>query len=137
MKVNGLDVNIGVEGVLVVENRASSVMSHVEPICKNVMIDILNRVLQGDDVPLACDLFLKSIFLPTQGSWIPVVDAESLLHRRTIRHILVEALRLRRYIMSPFRCLAKFCDGFLNIDHVSYKGSIRVCFHPRSGSVCA
>ena len=41
MKVNGLDVNIGVEGVLLVENRASSAMGHVEPICTNVMIDIL------------------------------------------------------------------------------------------------
>ena len=44
MKVNGLDVNIGV-GVLVGENRLSSVMSHVEPICKNVMIDILRCFL--------------------------------------------------------------------------------------------
>ena len=41
MKVNGFDVDIGVEGVLVEENRASSVMGHVEPISKNVMIDIL------------------------------------------------------------------------------------------------
>ena len=40
MKVTGFDVNTGVEGVLVAENRASSVMGHVEPICKNVMIDM-------------------------------------------------------------------------------------------------
>ena len=102
MKVNGFDVNIGVEGVLVVENRASSVMSHVEPIFKNVMIDILRCFLWRDDMSFACDLFLKSIFLPTSRSWIPVVDAESLLHRRTIRHIFVEAVCLRRCIVSPF-----------------------------------
>ena len=120
MKVHGLDVNIGVEGVLVVENRASSVVRHVEPICKNVTIDILRCFLQSDDMPLACDLFLKSIFLPTPGSWIPVVDAESLMHRRTIRHIFAEAVRLRRCNVSPFRGLAKFCNGFLNVDHASY-----------------
>ena len=45
-----------------------------------------------DDVPLACDLFLKSTFFSTSRSWIPVVDAESLLHRRTIRHVVVEAI---------------------------------------------
>ena len=45
MEVKGLDVNIGQECVLVVENRASSVMGHVEPICKDVMIDILSCFL--------------------------------------------------------------------------------------------
>ena len=45
MKVKRLDVNIGVESVLVVENGATSVMSHVEPICKNAMIDILRCLL--------------------------------------------------------------------------------------------
>ena len=45
MKVNGLDVNIGVELDLVEENRASSVVGHVEPICQNIMIDILNCFL--------------------------------------------------------------------------------------------
>ena len=120
MKVNGLDVNIGVESVLAVKKRASSVVSHVESFRKKVMIDILRCLLKCDDMPLACDLFLKYIFLPTLGSWIPNVDAESLLHRRTIRHILVEAVRLSRRNVSPFRGLAKFCTGFLNIHHVSY-----------------
>ena len=36
---------LGLEGVLVEENRASSVMSHVEPTCKNVMIDVLRCFL--------------------------------------------------------------------------------------------
>ena len=44
MKVDGLDIDVG-EGVLVEENRASSVMSHVERISKNVMIDILRCFL--------------------------------------------------------------------------------------------
>ena len=59
MKVTGFDVDIGVEGVLVEENRASSVMGHVEPTSKNVMVDILRCFLQSDDVPHACDLLLE------------------------------------------------------------------------------
>ena len=41
MKVTGFDVDIGEEGVLVEENRASSVMGHVEPTSEDVMVDIL------------------------------------------------------------------------------------------------
>ena len=62
MKVNGFDVDIGVEGVLVKENRASSVMGHVEPTSKNVLVDILRCFLQSGDVPPACDLLLEGIF---------------------------------------------------------------------------
>ena len=40
MKVDVLDVDVGVEGVLDEENRATCVMGHVEPTSKNVMIDI-------------------------------------------------------------------------------------------------
>ena len=80
MKVKRLDVDVGVEGVLVEENRATCVMGHMEPTRKNVMIDKFGRLLQGNDMPPACDLYLKSIFLRTSRSWILVVDAESLLH---------------------------------------------------------
>ena len=44
MKVNGVDINVGVKGVAV-ENRASSVMGLVEPITKNVMVDTLRCLL--------------------------------------------------------------------------------------------
>ena len=50
---------LGVEGVLVEENRETCVMSHVEPTGKKVM----------------------GIFLSATGPWVPVVDAEPLLHR--------------------------------------------------------
>ena len=56
MKVDELDIGVGVEGVLVEKNRASSVMGHVEPISKNVMVDVLRCFLQGNDMPPACDL---------------------------------------------------------------------------------
>ena len=34
MKVDGLDIDVGVEGVLVEENRAAYIMGHVEPTSK-------------------------------------------------------------------------------------------------------
>ena len=120
MKVKRLDFDLGIEGVLVEKHSASSVVGNVEPICQNIMIDILKCFLQCDDVPLACDLFLKSTFFSTSWSWIPFVDAESLLHRRTIRHVVVEAVLLRRCIVSPCGCLSKLCDGLFNIDHTSF-----------------
>ena len=45
MKINGFDVDIGLEGVNVEENRASSEMSHVKPACGNVMVDSLGCFL--------------------------------------------------------------------------------------------
>ena len=84
LQLNGLDVNIDVAAVLVVENRTSAVMGYVEPICKKVMIDILSCFLQRDDMPLACDLLVEGIFFSATGPWVPVVDAEPLLHRLTI-----------------------------------------------------
>ena len=111
MKVNRLDFDIRVEGVFVEEHRASSVVGQLEPICQNIMVNLFNCFLQCDDVPLACDLFLN---------------------RGTIRHVVVEAVLLRTCIVSPCGCLAKFCDGLLNIDLMSFQGNIRVCLYPRS-----
>ena len=72
---------LGVEGVLIEENRAACIMGHVEPTCKNVMIDIVGRLLQGNDMPPACNLFFEGIFFSASGPRVPVVDAESLLHQ--------------------------------------------------------
>ena len=92
---------LGVEGV-VEENLASSVMGTVEPTSKNVMVDILRCFLQSDDVPPACNLLLEGIFFSASGPWIPAVDTQPLLHKRTIGDTFVEAVSLRRIIMSPF-----------------------------------
>ena len=120
MEVNRLDFNIRVEGVFVEEHRASSVVGHVEPVREKLVVNIVNRLLQCDDVPLACELLLKSTFFSTSRSWIPVADAESFLHRRTIRHVVVEVILLRRCIVSSSGCFAEFCDGLLNINHMSF-----------------
>ena len=124
MKVHGFDVNIGVEGVFVEENRASSVVSHVEPTSKNVMVDILRCFLQGDDVPPACNLLFEGTFFSTWGPWVPIVDTQALLHGQTI--FFVGAVCYEKM----YHYLAKICDSFLNIHHMMYQGIVRVCFYP-------
>ena len=103
MKVDGLDIDVGVEGVLVVENRTSCIMGHVEPTSKNVMIDILGCLLQGNDMPPSCNLFFEGIFFSTSGPRGPVVDAESLLHNRSGRkmcwHGLCENTQQASFLM--------------------------------------
>ena len=56
-------------------------MGHVEPIREKLVVDILNRLLPGNDVPFPCDLLLDSAFSSPSGSWVPVLDAEPFLHR--------------------------------------------------------
>ena len=39
-KVDGLDIDVGVEGVLVEENPAASIMGHVEAIRKKLVVNV-------------------------------------------------------------------------------------------------
>ena len=81
MKVDRFDTDAKVEGVLLEENRAACIVGHMEPTCKNVMIDILGRLLQGNDMPPACNLLFEGIFFSASVPGVPVVDAEPLLHK--------------------------------------------------------
>ena len=56
-------------------------MGNMEPVCEEFVVHIINRLLQGDDVPFPCNLLLNSAFSSTLRSWIPVVDAESFLYK--------------------------------------------------------
>ena len=67
MKVNGLDVNIGAEGVLVEQHRASTEIGHVEPICKNVMIDILDASCRVMTCHLPAFCYAKAFSFPRRG----------------------------------------------------------------------
>ena len=73
MKVDG-HIDVGVEGVLVEENRATCIMGHVEHVtdasCKEMTCHL----------PAIC--FSEASSFP-RGCvpWVPVVDAEPLLHR--------------------------------------------------------
>ena len=81
MAVDGPDIEVGVEGVLVEENRATCVMGHVEAIREKLVVNVVGRLLQGNDMPPSCDLFLEGIFFSPSVSRVPVVDAESPLHK--------------------------------------------------------
>ena len=67
MEVNGLDVDVGVEGVLVEEDCTTCVMRRVEAIREKLVVNVVRRFLQFDDVPHACNLFFEGIFFPTVG----------------------------------------------------------------------
>ena len=51
MKVDGLDIDVGVEGVLVEENCTTCVMGHVEAIREKLVVDVVGCLLQGNDMP--------------------------------------------------------------------------------------
>ena len=56
MEVTELDFNVRVEGVFVEKHRAASVVGNMEPVGEEFMVHIINRLLQSDNVPRACDL---------------------------------------------------------------------------------
>ena len=56
MKVYGLDIDVGIEGDLIEENRAACIMVHVQATCQNVMIDIFGRLLESNDMPPSCNV---------------------------------------------------------------------------------
>ena len=65
MKADGLDTDVGVEGILIEENRAACIMGHVEEIRENLVVHVVERLLQGNDMPLSCNLFFEGIFFST------------------------------------------------------------------------
>ena len=67
MKVDGLDINDGVKGVLVEENCTTCVMGHVEAIREKLVVDVVGCLLQGNDMPPSRNLFLEGIFFPRRG----------------------------------------------------------------------
>ena len=76
MKVNGFDIDVGVEGILIEENRAACVVGHVEAIREKLVINVVGCLLQGNDMPPSCNLFLEGIFFSSSWSRVPVVDAD-------------------------------------------------------------
>ena len=75
MEVNGFDLDIREKGVLVDKHRASPVVSYVEPVREELVVNTLNRLLQGDNMSFSCNVFFDSALFSTSRSWIPVVDA--------------------------------------------------------------
>ena len=76
MKVNGFDLDVREASVLIEQNGTTPKVCNVEACLEELVVNILNCFLQGDDMPLACDLLLNSAFSYTPRPWISVVDAE-------------------------------------------------------------
>ena len=66
---------------LVEQHCAPSIMGHVEPIREKLVVIILNRFLQGDNVPFPCTFVSQLAPSSAPWSWIPVVDAQPFLWR--------------------------------------------------------
>ena len=117
MKVNGSRwtwrQRQGRKGVLVEENCTTCVMGHVVPTCEKVVVNVVGRLLQGNDVSHSCNLFLEGIFFFTSGPRVPVVDGEPLLHRWQSRKMFVSTVCLTR-------SSRKICGCSLNANHVLY-----------------
>ena len=106
------------EGVLVEEHCTTCVMGHVEAIREKLVVNMLGRLLQGNDVPPSCNLLFEGIFFSSKESSVPGVDAESPLHNRTGRKAFAGTVQVRGGSVFSFRCFAKLCCSLLNIHHM-------------------
>ena len=90
MEVNGADLHVRMEGVLVEKNSASGcVMSHMK-MTRQVLV--LNCLLQSNDVPFLRDVFFGGAFFASSRSRVPVQNAEACLLKQPDGHIVVEAI---------------------------------------------
>ena len=77
VKLDRFDIDLGVEGVLIEENRAARKVGHVKSFLKNIVINTVRCFLPGNNMPFRRNGFLKCVFSPTSGPKVPVVDAEA------------------------------------------------------------
>ena len=62
-----VDIDVGVEGVLVEKNCTSFVTGHVEAIREKLVVKVLRHLLQGNDLPPSCNLLCEGIFFSPDG----------------------------------------------------------------------
>ena len=79
MKVNGRDLDVRKESILVEQDRTTSTVCHVEAIRQELVLEVFNCFLQGNDVPLLRDMFFDSSFFSTPRSWVPITKKLSLV----------------------------------------------------------
>ena len=137
MKVDGLDIDIGLECVLVEEDCTSCVMGHVEVIREKLVVNVVRRFLQGNDMPPSCNLLFEGIFFSPTKSRVPIVDAKSLLHNRTGRKAFAGTVHVRRGSVFPFGCLAKLCCSLVDIHQMLNQDFVLAHFDPRSKLICS
>ena len=105
VEVDGFDIDVKEEGLLIENHCASSIVGHVEPVREKLVVNILNRFLQCDDMPLACDLLLGSAFSSTSGSWVPAVELSLFCTGERLGTLLSKLILLIRCIMFFWQML--------------------------------
>ena len=90
------------EGVLVEQDSASSIVSHVETTRQELMLEVLNSFLLCDDVPFSRNMLFDSSFFSMSRSRVPIVYAEPSLFCQSVGHLVVKSILLRRVSGSVF-----------------------------------
>ena len=80
LMVDGLDIDVVVERVLIEENRATCSMGHVEAIRVKFLVNKFGRSFLSNEMPPPCNLSFEGIFFSASGPRVPIVDAGSFLH---------------------------------------------------------
>ena len=62
MNVNGRDLDVGKESILAEQDLTTSIVCHVEGIRQELVIEVFNCFLQGDNVPLPTMCFSMASF---------------------------------------------------------------------------
>ena len=83
MEVNGSNFDVLEKGVLVEQNCTRSIICHMETIRQELAVKIFN-CLQGDVLPLTCNVFFDGSFFSASRSWVPVANAEPFLFSQAV-----------------------------------------------------
>ena len=71
MKVHGSDLDVWEECIFVEQDGTISIVCHMEAIRQELGVQVSNCFLQGDDVPLPCNLFFDGPLFSSPKSWVP------------------------------------------------------------------
>ena len=75
MEVNGIDFDVRVKGVHVEQDSTTREMGYVKVIRETLVLEVLDRFLERNHVPFACNMFFNGPCSSSSGSRIPAVDA--------------------------------------------------------------
>ena len=92
VEVNGLDFDLRVKVVLVEQDSIASVVGNAKVIRETLVLEVLNRFVEGNDVPFACNVLFNGTFSASSRSRVPAQDAEACLLEKTVWHAVVEAI---------------------------------------------
>ena len=104
-------------------------MCDVEAILQELVIQVFNRFLQGDDVPLPRSVLFDGSFFSTPRSWVPIINTEPPLFGQSVGHVVLEVVLTVICRVFSCRCIAVRCVDTLDVDRVTPEYSHEVCFH--------